>query len=109
MDHPAKNLFVNRRRVVGRDPSKSREFRRLAFQSRPSRPVCFHRLGRLRDRTLEDQKHRASGLYLVVASNILWNTDYIERAISHEAWRTFRGVLAAGARAFPSASQSRRP
>jgi hypothetical protein len=43
--------------------------------------VCFHRLGRLRDRTLESQQHRASGLNLVVADIILWNTVYMERAI----------------------------
>jgi TnpA family transposase len=30
-----------------------------------SRAVCFHRLGRLRDRTAEAQQHRASGLALV--------------------------------------------
>ncbi len=46
-----------------------------------ARAVCFHRLGRLRDRTLEGQQQRASGLNLVVASIILWNTVYIERAI----------------------------
>lgn len=46
-----------------------------------ARAVCFHRLGRLRDRTLESQQHRASGLNLVVAAIILWNTVYMERAI----------------------------
>jgi TnpA family transposase len=46
-----------------------------------ARAVCFHRLGRLRDRTLESRQHRASGLNLVVASIILWNTVYMDRAI----------------------------
>lgn len=46
-----------------------------------ARAVCFHRLGRLRDRTLESQQHRACGLNLVVAAIILWNTVYMERAI----------------------------
>lgn len=50
--------------------------------------MCFHRLGRLRDRTLESQQHRASGLNLVVAAIILWNTVYMERVI--------RGLRAAG-------------
>jgi hypothetical protein len=48
-----------------------------------ARAVCFHRLGRLRDRTLESQQHRAGGLNLVVAAIVLWNTAYIERAIRH--------------------------
>ena len=48
-----------------------------------ARAVCFHRLGRLRDRTLESQQHRAGGLNLVVAAIVLWNTAYVERAIRH--------------------------
>jgi TnpA family transposase len=47
-----------------------------------ARAVCFHRLGRLRDRTAESQAHRASGLQLVVAAIILWNTVYLGRAIN---------------------------
>ena len=46
-----------------------------------ARAVCFHRLGRLRDRTPESQQHRAGGLNLVVAAIILWNTVYMQRAI----------------------------
>ena len=45
------------------------------------RAVCFHRLGRIRDRSLEAQKHRASGLALVVAAITLWNTRYLARAL----------------------------
>ena len=48
-----------------------------------ARAVCFHRLGRLRDRTLESQQHHAGGLNLVVAAIILWNTVYMDRAIQH--------------------------
>ena len=44
--------------------------------------VFFNRLGELRDRTYENQQHRASGLNLVVAAIALWNTVYLERAIS---------------------------
>jgi hypothetical protein len=43
--------------------------------------VFFNRLGELRDRTYEDQRHRASGLNLVVAAIVLWNTVYLERAV----------------------------
>ncbi|MGF7176663.1 Tn3 family transposase [Azospirillum doebereinerae] len=46
-----------------------------------ARAVCFHRLGRIRDRTPESQQHRAGGLNLVVAAIILWNTVYMGRAI----------------------------
>lgn len=46
-----------------------------------ARAVCFHRLGRIPDRTPENQQHRAGGLNLVVAAIILWNTVYMERAI----------------------------
>jgi len=45
-----------------------------------ARAVCFHRLGRLRDRTAEAQQHRAGGLALVTAAIALWNTVYLGRA-----------------------------
>ncbi|MGY0834659.1 Tn3 family transposase [Azospirillum argentinense] len=45
------------------------------------RAVFFHRLGELRDRTFENQSHRASGLNLVVAAIVLWNTVYLGRAV----------------------------
>ena len=47
-----------------------------------AKAVFFNRLGELRDRTHENQRHRASGLNLVVASIVLWNTVYLERAVS---------------------------
>jgi hypothetical protein len=43
--------------------------------------VCFHRLGRLHDRTAQAQQHRASGLALVTAAIVLWNTVYLGRAL----------------------------
>jgi len=46
-----------------------------------ARAVCFHRLGRLRDRTAELQQHRASGLTLVTPAIVLWNTVYLGRAL----------------------------
>ena len=45
-----------------------------------ARAVCFNRLGEIRDRSFENQRHRASGLNLLVASITLWNTVYLERA-----------------------------
>lgn len=47
-----------------------------------ARAVFFNRLGELRDRGFEQQRYRASGLTLVTAAIILWNTVYLERAIN---------------------------
>lgn len=44
--------------------------------------MFFNRLGELRDRTHENQRHRACGLNLVVAAIVLWNTVYLERAVA---------------------------
>ncbi len=43
-------------------------------------PCFFYRLGEIRDRSFEQQRYRASGLNLVTAAIILWNTVYLERA-----------------------------
>ena len=45
-----------------------------------ARAVFFHRLGELRDRSFENQAYRASGLNLLVAAIILWNTRYLQTA-----------------------------
>lgn len=47
-----------------------------------ARAVFFNRLGEIRDRSFENQRYRASGLNLVTAAIILWNTVYLERAIN---------------------------
>lgn len=54
-----------------------------------ARAVFFHRLGELRDRSFENQAYRASGLNLLVAAIILWNTRYLQTAF--DALRS-RGV-----------------
>jgi Tn3 transposase DDE domain-containing protein len=46
-----------------------------------ARSVFFNRLGKIRDRSFENQRYRASGLNLVLAAIALWNTVYLERAI----------------------------
>jgi len=48
--------------------------------------ILFNRRGTVQDRSYEDQCNRASGLNLVVAAIILWNTLGLEQAI--EAMRT---------------------
>lgn len=45
-----------------------------------ARAIFFCQLGELRDRTFENQAYRASGLNLIVAAVILWNTRYLELA-----------------------------
>lgn len=46
-----------------------------------ARTVFFNRLGEIRDHSFEQQRYRASGLNLVTAAIVLWNTVYLERAI----------------------------
>ena len=48
-----------------------------------ARAVFFNRLGEIRNRSIESQKQQASGLNLVTAAIILWNTVYIEKAVNH--------------------------
>ena len=47
-----------------------------------ARAVFFNRQGDLRDRSFENQRYRASGLNLIVAAIVLWNTVYLERAVA---------------------------
>lgn len=68
-----KDLELRRRIHVGLNKGEAR--------NALARAVFFNRLGELRDRTYENQRHRASGLNLVVASIVLWNTVYLERAV----------------------------
>jgi len=45
------------------------------------RAVFFHRQGEIRDRTFENQSFRASGLSLITAAIVHWNTIYLDRAV----------------------------
>jgi TnpA family transposase len=64
------------RRLTGQELNKGESRNSLA------RAVCVHRLGEIRDRTYENQQHRASGLNFVVTTIILWNTRYLEHAVA---------------------------
>ncbi|MGB5865838.1 MAG: Tn3 family transposase, partial [Sulfitobacter sp.] len=48
-----------------------------------ARAVFFNQLGEIRDRSFEQQRYRASGLNLVTAAIVLWNTVYLERVTGH--------------------------
>lgn len=45
------------------------------------RAVFFHRQCEFRDRTFENQSFRASGLSLLTAAIVHWNTTYLDRAV----------------------------
>ena len=60
----------------------SRELNKGESRNSLARAVFIHRLGEIRDRTYENQQHRASGLNLLVSAIILWNTRYLNRAIN---------------------------
>jgi len=47
-----------------------------------ARAVFFNRLGELRDRSYDNQRHRASGLNLLTAAITLWNTVYLDHALT---------------------------
>jgi TnpA family transposase len=47
------------------------------------RAVFFHRQGEIRDRTFENQSLRASGLSLITAAIVHWNTVYLDRVVQH--------------------------
>lgn len=46
-----------------------------------SRAVYFYRRGMVQERSFEEMTHRASGLNLIVAAIVLWNTVYLQKAI----------------------------
>ena len=43
--------------------------------------MFFHRQGEIRDRTSENQSYRASGLSLITAAIVHWNTVYLDLAV----------------------------
>ena len=47
------------------------------------RAIFFHRQGEIRDRTFENQGFRASGLSVLTAAIVHWNTVYLDRAVQH--------------------------
>ena len=66
---------LRRRCQAGLNKGESRHFLAQA--------VYVHRQGRITDRTFQNQNFRASGLNLVIAAIVYWNTIYLERAVQH--------------------------
>lgn len=69
--------FADQRRRTGSILNKGEARNALA------RAIFFNRLSELRDRTFDNQRHRASGLTLLTAAVTLWNTVYLDRAVRH--------------------------
>ncbi len=69
-----KSIDLRRRANAGLDKGEAR--------NALARAIFFYRLGEMRDRSFESQAYRASGLNLLVAAIILWNTIYLERAFA---------------------------
>src|SRR5258705_2544702 len=67
-----KNVDLRRRANAGLNKGEARHA--LA------RAIFFYRLGEMRDRSFESQVYRASGLNLLIAAIILWNTRYLAEA-----------------------------
>jgi hypothetical protein len=45
--------------------------------------ICTFRQGRIIDRSHEAQQYRASGLNLVIAAIVYWNSTYMADAVAH--------------------------
>src|ERR1700727_2572952 len=45
--------------------------------------ICTFKQGRIADRGIEAQQFRASGLNLVIAAIVYWNSTYIADAVAH--------------------------
>ena len=67
-----KNIDLRRRANAGLNKGEAR--------NALARAIFFYRLGEIRDRSFESQVYRASGLNLLIAAIILWNTRYLEQA-----------------------------
>lgn len=66
------NVELRRRVHAGLNKSEAR--------NALARAVFFNRLGEIQDRGFEQQRYRASGLNLVTAAIVLWNTVCLEMA-----------------------------
>ncbi len=66
---------LRRRCQAGLNKSEQRHFLTGA--------ICTFKQGRIADRTHEAQQFRASGLNLVIAAIVYWNSTYIADAVAH--------------------------
>ena len=57
--------------------------RSVSHRRLPGGSICTFKQGRIADRSAEAQQFRASGLNLVIAAIVFWNSTYIADAIAH--------------------------
>ena len=69
-------------RGSGAAPPRARELNKREAENALKRAIFFHRIGRVRDRGPKQQGHRASGLNLVAAAIVLWNTTDLQLALN---------------------------
>ena len=69
------SLELRRRCHAGLNKSEQRHFL--------TQVICTFKQGRIADRSAEAQQFRASGLNLVIAAIVFWNSTYIADAIAH--------------------------
>ncbi len=61
----------------------TRELNKGEAENALERAIFSHRAGRLRDRGLRAQSHRAGALNPMAGAIVLWNTAYLEAAMGH--------------------------
>jgi hypothetical protein len=55
--------------------------------------ICTFKQGRIADRGAEAQQFRASGLNLVIAAIVFWNSTYIADAVAHRRRQESRSPM----------------
>src|SRR5690242_1162027 len=65
----------------GAAPTQPRRAEQGRGEQRAAPRGFFDRMGEIRDRTFENQSFRASGLSLITAAIVHWNTVYLDRAV----------------------------
>ncbi len=79
-NYPHRRLApLKRSRTV---PTRHRELNKDEAGNSLARAVGFHRLGRFRNRQLENQQLRSSALILVTPAIVLYNSCYLGRAVA---------------------------
>jgi Tn3 transposase DDE domain len=71
--------------VLGDGGSKSNTWSptRTAQRHALAQAICTFKQGRIADRGVEAQQYRASGLNLIIAAIVYWNSTYLADAIAH--------------------------
>ncbi len=77
------SVILRKLAAAGPGNALSRALRRIERTLFTLQWLSDPELGEIRDRTFENQSFRASGLSLITAAIVHWNTVYLERAVQH--------------------------